>query len=90
MPGPSGASRCYRHSVRLILYSKPGCHLCEAVREDAAHLPGIEIEERDITTNPDWEARFRYLIPVVERSDGAMLEPPISADALRHFVQGGA
>lgn len=74
--------------MRLVIYSKPGCHLCEAVRQDAERLPGVELEERDITTNREWEARFRYLIPVVERPDGAMLEPPITTEALRRFTVG--
>jgi len=73
--------------VNLVLYSKPGCHLCAAVRADLARW-GAGFEERDITTNAAWFERFQYLIPVLEAADGRMLEPPITTEALAAFVQG--
>lgn len=65
-------------SPDLILYSKPGCHLCDDAREIleallrsrvAAGLPAPALLERDITTNPDWERAFFLTIPVVELGD---------------------
>ena len=51
----------------LILYSKPGCHLCEGLQEKLAQVSNIdfELEIRDITTNPDWFAAYEYSIPVL-------------------------
>ena len=76
--------------MRLVLYSKPGCHLCEDVRRDLSRLTSggldLTVEERDITTNPEWDRRFRYLIPVVESADGRCLEAPITTEALERFV----
>ena len=59
----------------LILYSKPGCHLCDEAR---AVLEALLVQrrgaagfaprlvERDISTNPDWERAYFATIPVVE------------------------
>ncbi|MEN9207464.1 MAG: glutaredoxin family protein [Gloeomargarita sp. GMQP_bins_120] len=51
----------------LVLYSKPGCHLCQGLREKlTAMAPGqFHLEERDITTRPDWWQRYQYEIPVL-------------------------
>ena len=42
--------------MKLILYSKPGCHLCEGLQEKLAGVRAvaIELEIRDITTRDDW------------------------------------
>lgn len=71
--------------MRLTLYGKPGCHLCE----DAAHLLaglaaefGWEITETDITGDPALEERFRYAIPVVDVDGAALVYPPITAERL--------
>ena len=51
----------------LIFYSKPGCHLCEGLQEklEAIEAIALEIEIRDITTNPDWFELYQYEIPVL-------------------------
>lgn len=53
--------------MRLILYSKPGCHLCEGLQEKLQKIEklAIELEIRDITTRPDWFAAYEYEIPVL-------------------------
>lgn len=56
--------------MTLTLFSKPGCHLCDEVRE---HLDGLQPEhgfallEVDITGDPAVFARYRDAIPVVWR-----------------------
>ncbi len=60
--------------MKFVLYSKPGCHLCEGLQEKleaAAHLP-FDLEVRDITTREDWFTRYQYEIPVLCR----LLETP--------------
>lgn len=54
-----------RESIRLVLYSKPGCHLCEGLEEKLAALPGYEVEIRNITTRSDWFQAYQYEIPVL-------------------------
>ncbi|MEO0540244.1 MAG: glutaredoxin family protein [Cyanobacteria bacterium P01_A01_bin.105] len=53
----------------LIFYSKPGCHLCDGLKEKLDQLPhlSLQIEIRDITQNPAWFAQYQYEIPVLCR-----------------------
>ncbi|NJL36120.1 MAG: glutaredoxin family protein [Leptolyngbyaceae cyanobacterium RM2_2_4] len=53
--------------MRLILYSKPGCHLCEGLEEKLGQIHSLqfELEVRDITTRKDWFEAFQYEIPVL-------------------------
>ena len=56
--------------MTLILYSKPGCHLCEELRATLDELQpeyGFTLEEIDITGSDELFARYRYEIPVVLR-----------------------
>ena len=62
--------------MKLVLYSKPGCHLCEGLQEkleSVSHLD-FDLEIRDITTRADWFERYQYEIPVlcrvVQMADG--------------------
>jgi hypothetical protein len=81
----------------LVLYTRPGCHLCEEARaivqgllEDRAARGRrtAAIRERDITTNPDWERAFFDRIPVVELG-GQRLDLAISAVAIGRFLDAG-
>lgn len=53
--------------MHLILYSKPGCHLCEGLQEKIAQIKSIKIdlEVRDITSRDDWFQSYQYEIPVL-------------------------
>ncbi|MBC6417610.1 MAG: glutaredoxin family protein [Prochloron sp. SP5CPC1] len=53
--------------MKLILYSKPGCHLCEGLEEKLRQMENlaIELEIRDITTREDWFAAYEYEVPVL-------------------------
>lgn len=55
--------------MELVLYSKPGCHLCEGLEEKLAALGHLDftLEVRDITTQPQWFAAYQYEIPVLCR-----------------------
>lgn len=71
--------------MRLTLYSKPGCHLCDQLKADLANLQGelaFEIDERNIETAPADYERFRYLIPVLAVGD-RFLYPPHDLDQVR-------
>lgn len=83
--------------MKLVLYSKPGCHLCEGLEEKLATLPHYEVEIRDITTRPDWFQAYQYEIPVlcqrVETRDGAKeypiprISPRASASQVDRMIQ---
>lgn len=53
--------------MQLILYSKPGCHLCEGLQQKLAQIEGVpfELEVRDITTRSEWFEAYQYSIPVL-------------------------
>ena len=55
------------HAVRL--YHARDCHLCERARGLVAELRAevtFELEEIDITGDPELETRYREWLPVVE------------------------
>ncbi|MGB5592762.1 MAG: glutaredoxin family protein [Crocosphaera sp.] len=53
--------------MRLILYSKPGCHLCEGLEGKLRQIETLkfDLEIRDITTRDDWFEAHQYDIPVL-------------------------
>jgi glutaredoxin len=55
--------------MQLILYSKPGCHLCEGLQEKLEQIQGLnfELEVRDITSREDWFQAYQYEVPVLCR-----------------------
>ncbi len=53
--------------MKLVLYSKPGCHLCEGLEDKlllVTQIP-LEIEIRDIMTREDWFNAYQYEVPVM-------------------------
>jgi Glutaredoxin-like domain (DUF836) len=66
--------------MKLILYSKPGCHLCEGLQGKLEQIQSLkfELEIRDITTRDDWFQAYQYEIPVlflVNEQDPSSLIP---------------
>ena len=53
----------------LILYTKPGCHLCEALHSKLHQVKALPVvlELRDITSRPDWWEALQYEVPVLCR-----------------------
>ena len=55
-------------TVRITLYSRPECHLCEAMRDVAvvvAREAGAELEEVWVDDDPEAAARWDLEIPVL-------------------------
>jgi hypothetical protein len=52
----------------IYVYSRQGCHLCEALIEELSPLVRgrLDLEVRDIDSDPEWHERFWQDIPVVE------------------------
>jgi len=77
----------------LILYSKPGCHLCEGLQEKLAQvtIPAIQkVEVRDITSHDEWFQAYQYEIPVLcyRRADGSeKILPRLSPRAPVHKLE---
>lgn len=52
---------------RVILYSRPGCHLCDDARDVIARVcaeRGTTYEEVDITASPELTSAYGEQIPV--------------------------
>ena len=76
--------------MRVTLYSRPGCHLCDDLKAALAVLEddvAFTLVERNIEDDPQNMERYRYLIPVLDIENGPLLYPPherdVLADALR-------
>ena len=55
-------------TVRITLYSRPGCHLCEAMRDVAvavARERGATFEEVDVDDDPVVAAQYDLEVPVL-------------------------
>lgn len=65
--------------MRVILYSRPGCHLCDESWADLVEYQkqiGFELVKRSIEDDPADLERFQHLIPVVDIEGGPLLYPP--------------
>lgn len=86
--------------VTLILYSKPGCHLCEGLQEKLEQIqdPPIELEIRNITSREEWFQAYQYEIPVLIKRESLAADqvtetplprpsPRLSVEQLQRFLQ---
>jgi len=78
----------------LVLYARPGCHLCDEAREaieavvaerTARSLPVPQVSERNIEDDEVLHRRFLERIPVVEL-DGRRVELVVSVGKLRRLL----
>jgi len=91
--GPDGSTELGETPPRVLLYSKPGCHLCDearAVVEAVCTELGDKYDEVDITTSPELLARYGEEIPVTfvdgEQHDYWRVDPDRLRSALRRTV----
>jgi glutaredoxin len=78
--------------MQLILYSKPGCHLCEGLKEKLEQITELDIklEIRDIATREDWFEAYQYEIPVLfyQKGDQEILIPrPSPRSSVKQLTQ---
>ena len=77
---------------RVVLYGKAGCCLCdearEAVRAARARQP-FELEEVDVSLDPELHARYGERIPVLEIDGEDVFEFHVDADELVRRLQSG-
>ncbi|MCD6021515.1 MAG: glutaredoxin 2 [Actinomycetia bacterium] len=71
MPGPRGSDRgpAPGDAHRVVLYTRPGCHLCDVARETVLSLRprlGFVFDEVDIEADEELELEYGIRIPVVE------------------------
>lgn len=79
--------------MRLTIYSKPGCHLCDDMkslvrRVVAQHADRtISINEIDISTDQGLLDRYGLEIPVLMIDGMKVAKYRVSEDALRRMVE---
>jgi hypothetical protein len=70
---------------RVVLYSRPGCHLCDDARvvlERVRTRVPFALEEVDITTDDALHARYLERIPVVTLDGEELFDYFVHEDAL--------
>ena len=78
----SAAASSDESPARLVLYTKPGCCLCDGLKEtldevlasdsilaSAPALRGASLELRDVSTNEEWAAKHAMEVPVLHLRD---------------------
>jgi glutaredoxin len=79
--------------TRLTLYSRPGCHLCdemkEVIRRVAQSIP-LQLEEIDISTSRELEARYGLEIPVLMVGGKKAAKYRLREEELRRILAGRA
>ena len=71
---------------RVTVYGAAGCHLCDNARRVIERVRGevsFELEDIDITGDPELEARYRERIPVVCVDDEEAFTYFVHPDGLR-------
>jgi hypothetical protein len=74
----------------LVVYSRRGCHLCEVLVEELLPLVDgrLELEIRDVDTDPAWLARFSKDVPVVEFADRIVCRHFLDREAIEGILRG--
>ncbi len=77
--------------IRLTLYTRPGCHLCDAMKdvvEEAAREEPVTLREVDVSGNVDLERRFGREVPVLARGDRVVARVRTTRAALLESLRG--
>ncbi len=75
---------------RILLYSKPGCHLCEIAHQLLLGLRRefeLTIQEMDITQDPSLYQKYWDKIPVIVVDDHTTLAAPIRVADVRAVLE---
>ena len=77
--------------VQVVLYTKPGCHLCEEMKEVMSSSGCVELytlEEVDIESDAELFARYRFEIPVLFINGVEAFRHHLRLDEFRAYVTG--
>jgi len=75
---------------RVVLYGKAGCHLCDEARAAVAEVRArhpFELEEVDVSTDPELHDRYGERIPVLALDGDELFEFHVDADELARRLQ---
>ena len=73
----------------IVVYSRQGCHLCEVLIEELSPMVRgrLELEIRDIDSDPEWHERFWQDIPVVEHGGEVICRHFLDRDAITGILR---
>ena len=77
----------------VVLYGKPGCHLCDEAREVVERVREqhpFELEEVDVSTDPALHSDYGERIPVLALDGEELFEFHVDAEELARRLQSGA
>ncbi|HYX79421.1 MAG TPA: glutaredoxin family protein [Actinomycetota bacterium] len=77
---------------RVVLFSRPGCHLCDVAREvllEARQRTPFAFEEVDIERDDDLELEYGIRIPVVEVDGEERFEITVDPHQLAELLDVG-
>jgi glutaredoxin len=72
--------------ARVIIYSRPGCHLCDQAKqaiEAAQCLDEYTLDEINIESDPDLLRRYKYDIPVITINGDEAFRHKLTSDSFR-------
>ena len=75
---------------RVVLYSRPGCHLCDVAREVVLSVRDrvdFSFQEVDIEGDDDLELEYGIRIPVVEVDGEERFEVTVDGTELARLVR---
>ncbi len=75
--------------TEVVLYGKPGCHLCDdarAVVEAVRARRPFALKEVDVTLDPALHARYGERIPVIAVAGEEVFEYFVDAAELEHLI----
>ncbi|MGH8224277.1 MAG: glutaredoxin family protein [Woeseiaceae bacterium] len=74
--------------VRVTVYSRPDCHLCEELLEGLLPLlrGRAEVEVRDVDRQQDWQRTYGGRIPVVEMNGSVICEFRLDGAAVQRAL----
>jgi len=77
--------------VRVVLYTKPGCGLCEEMKAEMSKAGCDELftlEEVDIESDAELRARYQYEIPVLFINGVEAFRYRLRPDEFKAYVTG--
>jgi glutaredoxin len=76
-------------TTKLTLYSRPECHLCEALLEALTPLlpEGVEVVIVDVDSDIGLERRYGLRIPVLAAGEEELSGYPLERDRVLRFLE---
>ncbi len=74
--------------MKLTLYGRPECHLCEALVAELVPLlrDGVTLDTVDVDSSVALERRYGLRIPVLAAGDVELSGYPLDRDRVRRFL----